>query len=142
MNEFLEDQKRQQEEYNLWLGSLQPGQPCVVRISGKYHVAKVDRLTRSQFVVKTGFAQEMRFRREDGRRVGGGYDKLEKETRAIRDAMNSVRLQQWLSGLTYRGEFPSLAHLKAMKRAYDRVTHELANPVPSVDSQQNPSLSL
>jgi hypothetical protein len=129
----FERQERERREYDLWLRSLQPGQGAVINHGhgNDYWLATVERRTATQIIVKSSTGREMRFRRDDGKEVGGGgrwtsAPQLVPMTPRIRDEMDLRRLRSWLDGIAYHNAKvkPTLAQLKAMKKAFDRVTHE------------------
>lgn len=128
---YWQAQERERKEHDNWLRSLQPGQGAVISggYGGDYALFTVERLTRTQIIGKDSFDREVRFRRADGIQVSQQYSpRLTKMTPDIRDAMDLRRLRLWLGDISYRNAKvkPTLAQLKAMKKAFDRVAHETA----------------
>ncbi|MFT4064347.1 hypothetical protein [Paraburkholderia sp.] len=126
MEGYLERRQGEKQKYDNWLRSLQPGQGAVFGSpSAGYTLFTVERLTRTQIIGRTSYEREMRFRRSDGRQVGRDFGpRLVKVTPEIRDAMDFHRLRSWLVGIERDREKLTLARLKAMKKAFDRVVYE------------------
>ena len=119
-----------------WIMSLKAGDEVAITDAyGRgYSIAKVSRTTATQVVVPGYNGTMRRFRRnswprEIGNNSDSRFSRLVELTDEIRSGVESLRLLQWLSGLTesQRGrELLTLPVLRAMKAAYDATKKESA----------------
>lgn len=126
-----------QEKRTMWLKSLQAGQ-WVARMTRHhgYALYKIERLTAKQFVMKDEHGSEARASRESGYFVGDRGDRILQITQQVQESREQDRLQLWLSDIAWHNATvkPTLAQLRAMKRAFDRVAYETAIAKATVES--------
>jgi hypothetical protein len=105
-----------------WLKSLRPGQQVAhkTRHHG-YVLFTVDRLTRTQIVLKDERQDERRANRETGYFIGAASGCIDPITQQVKDSRDETRLRAWLSAISWHDskEKPTLAQLRAMKKAFD-----------------------
>ncbi len=110
-----------------WLKGIAVGDTVVVRRPGgisrraNYSLAKVDRLTATQIIIRNEYAREERFRRSDGSKISDrwGTD-LMPMTDNVRKNMHEQRIENRFATLVVHGNKTlSIADREAMLAAYD-----------------------
>jgi hypothetical protein len=137
MGELVMEEREERAE---WLKSLRPGQEVAHRTRHHgYVLFTVDRLTRTQFVLTDANGNEHRVNRETGYFVGAVNGSIEPITQKVKDSRDETRLRSWLSAISWHDskDKPTLAQLRAMKKAFDHGKY-LASMSGSDDSQQKP----
>lgn len=127
----IEEERAQRAE---WLAGLGEGSQVAIKGRGIVNctwsysaprVLTVVRTTKTQLIVN-GSGYERRFRRDDGREVGG-RDRIVPYTEAIAREIVEANDRSRFSRLAAKeGKDLSARHIAAMLEAYDRVQAELA----------------
>jgi len=116
------------EQRAAWLKSLQAGQHVAMLTTHHgYELLKIERLTATLFILKTQAGHELRASRDHGYFLGRSrHDRIVPITQHVKESRELTKLRSWLDQLAYHNATvkPTLAQLRAMKRAYDHATHE------------------
>lgn len=123
------------DDIKAWTDTLRKDQKVAMdngSYTRSYSVGTVERLTATQVIVRSAWGTEKRYRRDNGREVGGkSYRQgIEPLTPEICDALATAALKSWISGLnTHHRVNLSLRVMRAMKKAHDAETAaEAAGP--------------
>ena len=123
--DFQAARERERRERKEWLQSLKNGDTVAVYRSGwgtpRYDLFLVKRTTTTQIVctqiLQTGFAVEVKYRKEDGRQVGSDdYATIEAVTDKVRVTNRRYFLECWFAGLNRKNL--STECLEAMYNEY------------------------
>jgi len=118
----------EKEQRAAWLKSLQAGQHVAMLTTHHgYELLKIERLTATLFILKTPSGHELRASRDHGYFLGRSrYERIVPVTLQVKESRELAKLQSWLSALSYHNTpvKPTLAQLRAMKRAHDKVAYK------------------
>lgn len=117
-----------------WLGSLKVGDVVAVRSTDGFRSSsistyRITRLTATQIVVE-GNHGAMRYRRDDGSRIGGRgrftFPKpIEPVTQDILNSIEGQKLRDWLNLINAQSAALDLTQLRELKAAYEGYRNEI-----------------